>query len=76
MADDKKIGDGKLNDHVKDVCKIGQGNACCRYLVMGGGGFECAKHSSLRNVLDERVKSKTINAQGDNCPGYEFFSKN
>ncbi len=29
--------------HVKDVCKIGQGNLCCRYLVVGKDGFECVK---------------------------------
>jgi len=33
----------ELSEHVKNVCKIGQGNDCCRYLVLGAEGFECAK---------------------------------
>jgi hypothetical protein len=33
----------QLSEHVKNVCKIGQGAACCRYLMAGPGGFECAK---------------------------------
>lgn len=56
-----------MTDHVKNVCKIGQGNTCCRYLVMGSKGFECAKFTSLKKLLDDRVMTNTITAQGDNC---------
>jgi len=58
-----------MNEHIKNVCKIGQGNECCRYLVMGGRGFECAKHTSLATTLDLRVETETIVARGDNCDG-------
>lgn len=58
-----------LSEHVKNVCKIGQGNDCCRYLVMGAQGFECAKGTSLQSHLDARVITNTIVAQGDNCEG-------
>lgn len=58
-----------MSEHVKNVCKIGQGNDCCRYLVLGGNGFECAKHTELATLLDTRVKDNTITAQGDNCEG-------
>lgn len=58
-----------LSEHVKNVCKIGQGNKCCRYLVMGAEGFECAKGTSLQVHLDARVYNNTITAQGDNCEG-------
>lgn len=58
-----------MNEHIKNVCKIGQGHDCCRYLMMGAGGFECAKHSSLQALLDSRVEMKTIVARGDNCEG-------
>ena len=58
-----------LDEHVKTVCKIGQGAACCRYLTAGGGGFSCAKFTSLREGPDERAKDKKMNALGDNCGG-------
>ena len=61
----KSVPDG----HVHRVCLIGQGDACCRYLVVGSGGFECAKLSSLRQTLDARVDARSITAIGDNCDG-------
>lgn len=57
------------NEHLKEVCKIGQGKECCRYLTCGPQGFQCAKCSSLKYQLDGRVWSSTIVAQGDNCDG-------
>jgi len=60
-----------MKPHVKTICKIGQGHECCRYLVMGASGFECAKLTSLRRNLDLRVFNKTIHARGDNCDGYD-----
>ena len=58
-----------MNDTITNVCKIGQGHDCCRYLTMGGKGFECQKHSSLAKLLDQRVEDEDINARGDNCDG-------
>ena len=58
-----------MNKYVEDICKIGQRTDCCRYLVMGTKGFECAKFTSIASLLDSRVVSKTINARGDNCEG-------
>lgn len=49
------------------TCKMGQGAACCKYLVMAGG-FACAKPSTLKFTIDARGDSMT--AQGDNCPGW------
>lgn len=48
------------------VCKMGQGEKCCRYLMFGYQ-FSCAKHTELKPVIDARVMKMT--AQGDNCPG-------
>ena len=56
--------------HLEEVCKIGQGKECCRYIGVSDS-FECMKHSSLKNALDARVQSKTITARGDNCGGNE-----
>jgi hypothetical protein len=61
--------DNKIRMHIKDVCKIGQGHDCCRYLTMGPGGWDCEKHSMLKLVLDHRVITETIVARGDNCEG-------
>lgn len=58
-------------DHVKSVCKPGQAGKTCRYLIFGVGGFRCAKlNQELKDMLDGRVAEDTINAKGDNCPGY------
>ena len=58
-----------MNDHVKNVCKLGQWKECCRYLIMGGGGFDCAKHTSVAALLDKRVADEEMHARGDNCEG-------
>lgn len=54
---------------VKDVCKIGQGADCCRYLACGAKLFECLKHTSLKGELDRRVSEGSMTARGDNCEG-------
>jgi hypothetical protein len=65
-----------MTNHVKAVCKIGQGNDCCRYLVCGVKGFECVKNDSLKKLLDDRVSKGTIVARGDNCEGREINQLN
>lgn len=55
----------------RTVCKVGQGNACCRYLTMHPDGWSCEKYSGLRAHLDMRVKRGNITARGDNCEGRE-----
>ena len=60
--------DNKLPvEYAKETCKLGQGSNCCRYLILGSEGFECAKLTSLKATLDAR--GDTMNAQGDNCRG-------
>ena len=54
-------------EHVKAICKIGQGAECCRFLVAAERGFECAKHSDLHEAIQARVEFMT--AKGDNCEG-------
>lgn len=58
-----------MNDHVRNVCKLGQGNVCCRYLAIGGQGFECMKNTEMKAYLDSRVLMETIVARGNNCEG-------
>lgn len=54
---------------LKEVCKIGQGSPCCRYLLLGSSGFECAKMSEGYKELIDRNWNETKSAQGDNCDG-------
>jgi len=49
-------------EHLKKICRIGQGNKCCRYITVGPKGFACVKHT--------RVRNNDMVAQGDNCDGY------
>lgn len=56
-------------EKVKDICKLGQGENCCRYLGLGEKGFECLKYTEYALQLDLRVFEKTITARGNNCPG-------
>lgn len=55
---------------LKEVCKIGQGNECCRYLIVGPKGFGCAKHTDLRDCIDSRVDEGIMVARSDNCEGW------
>ena len=52
---------------LKDICKMGQGADCCRYITVGPDGFECAKGTTLQATLDQRVGIMV--AKGDNCDG-------
>ncbi|MGO8241293.1 hypothetical protein ACC806_34715 [Rhizobium ruizarguesonis] len=57
-------------DYAQAVCKIGQGAACCRYVVGGPHGLECAKHTpELAAQINRRVAAGAFTAQGDNCEG-------
>lgn len=59
----------ELEPYVKNVCKLGQGHECCRYLLLSPDGWECAKVTGLKVLLDDRVKMEKMNARGDNCEG-------
>lgn len=56
---------GAIDDeHVRAVCKIGQGHACCRYLTVGPEGWGCVKLDpqpirSLLDVMDGRPATLT-----------------
>lgn len=54
-------------EHVRDICKFGQGQQCCRYLILSSNGFECAKPGALKGVIDS--KAQYMSAQADNCKG-------
>lgn len=61
-------------DRVQGLCRIGQGERCCAFLVASAYGFECAKGTSLEETL--RIRRLTMNARGDNCSGWPDFTVN
>ena len=55
--------------HAREVCKIGQGAECCKYLTMSvgsAGGWSCEKLSMLGASI---ALQKDMVARGDNCAG-------
>lgn len=61
-----------MNDYIRNVCKIGQGAECCKYLLLASTGFECAKVNPLDKTTVDKVWATTEHvAQGDNCEGKE-----
>ena len=53
-----------------DVCKI-KTKETCRYLILGAKGFECAKLTDMKEIIDRKVEANTMNAVGDNCLGVD-----
>jgi hypothetical protein len=64
--------DDKANKHVNNVCKMGQGASCCKYLVMAPGkGWECMRTDPAnKKVIDDNWAKTPHVAQGDNCNGF------
>lgn len=61
-----------LSEYIKQVCKIGQEASCCKYLVLGAGGFECMKADlANKKIVDDNWATTEHVAQGDNCEGQE-----
>ncbi len=56
--------------HAKEICKVGQGEECCAFLMMGANGFECAKGTRAHAIINLRLAEGTMNAKGDNCDGH------
>jgi len=62
--------ENKLPDHIKNVCKIGQGAECCKYLTMSVNGWGCERvNPRNKEVIDQKWATEEHVAQGDNCEG-------
>ena len=59
-----------VTDYVKNICKIGQGKDCCRYLIFGTG-FECAKLTTVSRIIDVHATLPSYTSKGNNCDGLE-----
>lgn len=60
-------------DEAKEICKLGQGQDCCAFLVMAPDGCECIRMSYPTNsTIFSRLKNGTMNAKGEGrwkgCP--------
>ena len=60
-------------DEAKDICKLGQLEECCAFLVAGKDGFQCIRMAyPLSVTIMNRLKKGTMNAKGEgmwkNCP--------
>lgn len=60
-----RLADG----YVREVCKVGQGAACCRYLAIGDKGWSCLKLDALKGIVDARAEAGTMVARSNNCAG-------
>ena len=60
----------------KELCKMGQGEKCCSFLVINMDGFACGKGSDLEPILSQRRSLKQMRALGDNCSGPPTFTPN
>lgn len=59
-------------DEAKGICKLGQGEECCAYLVLAPTSFECALMSSMGLTISDRLEEGTMVAKGEGkwegCP--------
>ena len=54
------------NDEAKTICRIGQEEKCCAFLVMAPEGFECIRRSYPANgSIFSRLEDGTMNAKGE-----------
>lgn len=66
----------QLTDYIEHVCKIGQREKCCKYLVVDPEGFACMKaNPANKAVIDKAWKENDHIAQGDNCRGQYDLTK-
>ena len=60
----------------QEICRLGQGEKCCAFLVCGSKGFECIRKSpSISAEIFSRLEKGTMNAKGrgewEGCPHRE-----
>ena len=59
-------------DEPKKICRLGQGEKCCPWLVCGSNGFECFRMNYPSNtIISKRVEEGTMNAKGKECDWYK-----
>jgi hypothetical protein len=53
-------------EEAKDICRLGQMEKCCAFLVAAPTGFECIRMSyPMNSTIFDRLKNGTMNAKGE-----------
>lgn len=66
LSDKKRI---IYEDTLKNICKIGDGENTCRYIMRGKDNYLCIKNSIIQISIDKNVEKGVMVAIGDNCSG-------
>lgn len=61
------------DEHVNKVCRPGQKEKTCSFLMFGDLGFECAKRTDAENFIRWKRDQDAMYAKGDNCEGPPDF---
>ena len=62
--------------YVNDICRLGQMEKTCAFLLISGEGWECAKDTAeLYHMIQLRLAEGSMNAIADNCPGWGVVDK-
>ena len=61
------------DEEAKEICRLGQSEKCCAFLVCGIKGFECVRMSAdMSMTIFNRLEEGTMNARGEGewegCP--------
>lgn len=59
-------------EHVEEVCRRGQKDKTCRFLVVSDG-WKCEKFGPCKEVLNKQAESGKMGAKGDNCLGILYI---
>lgn len=58
--------------HLTNVCKIGQKEITCRYIIVNKDGVFCGKvNERTKQLIDDRVSLGKLLASGNNCNGFK-----
>lgn len=61
-------------EHVRQICKFGQGESTCSFLIVHPkGGWGCAKGTSMEPGIWQRRTEGSLGSKGDNCSGPPDF---
>jgi len=70
----------KIVNEPRLTCRLGQGEECCAFLVVGVDGFECIRMDPMNSIIFSRLEAGTMNAKGhglwDGCLWEEKGGKN
>ena len=60
-------------EHLKNICRIGQGEKTCSYLGQDKRGIMCLKGTKYHQDLFQRRMLGQMKTKGDNCTGHPDY---